>query len=170
MLFADEMSFYRQPTLADRWYPRGEEPCAPLSCRANTRHRVCAGLDAVSGRVIWSADSSFTVPRLQRWLRKVRRAYPEQQVTIVWDNWPVHAHPAVQAEAERLDLTICWLPTYAPWLNPIEKLWRWLKQTVLHHHQQADAWRELLAATHAFLDQFAEPSPDLLRYVGLQPD
>ena len=23
-----------------------------------------------------------------------------------------------------------WLPTYAPWLNPIEKLWRWLRQEV----------------------------------------
>jgi hypothetical protein len=27
-----------------------------------------------------------------------------------------------------------WLPTYAPWLNPIEKLWRWLRQDVLKMH------------------------------------
>ncbi|MBK9008807.1 MAG: transposase [Anaerolineae bacterium] len=29
-------------------------------------------------------------------------------------------------------LTPLLFPTYASWLNPIEKLWKWLKQEVLH--------------------------------------
>lgn len=81
----------------------------------------------------------------------------------------MHRHPIVLATAARLRIQIRWLPTYAPWTNPIEKLWRRLKQTVLHHHHLADRWDDLKAAAQAFLDQFALGSFDLLHYVGLLP-
>jgi transposase len=60
-----------------------------------------------------------------------------------------------------------WLPTYAPWLNPIEKLWRWLRQDMLKLHQRADDWRALRGRVRAFLEQFAGGSQRLLEYVGL---
>ena len=59
------------------------------------------------------------------------------------------------------------LPTYASWLNPIEKLWRKLKQELVHLHRLADKLPELRAQIDRFLDQFANGSLDLLRYVGL---
>jgi hypothetical protein len=60
-----------------------------------------------------------------------------------------------------------WLPTYAPWLNPIEKLWRWLRQQVLKMHRLAGDWTQLQHRVRAFLDQFADGSAQLLRYVGM---
>ncbi|MGQ9628202.1 MAG: transposase [Anaerolineae bacterium] len=36
------------------------------------------------------------------------------------------------------------LPTYASWFNPIEKLWRWLKQDVLHLHRLNEDWQALI--------------------------
>lgn len=59
------------------------------------------------------------------------------------------------------------LPTYASWCNPIEKLWRWLKQDVLHLHRLADHLEDLRARGRAFLDEFHDGSDHLLRYVGL---
>ena len=59
------------------------------------------------------------------------------------------------------------LPTYASWTNPIEKLWRWLRQEVLHLHRLADRLEELRAEVRRFLDRFALGSLELLRYVGL---
>ena len=47
-----------------------------------------------------------------------------------------------------------WLPTYAPWLNPIEKLWRWLVETVLKMHRLASDWPALRHRVNSFLDQF----------------
>jgi hypothetical protein len=58
------------------------------------------------------------------------------------------------------------LPTYAPWLNRIEKLWRYLRQEVLHLHQEED-FGSLHAHVNTFLDQFAGGSQHLLWYVGL---
>jgi transposase len=170
LLFGDEASLHRQPTLAGRWFPRGAEPTTTRSHRADTRHRLCGALDAVTGRVTATAGSRVTVPHLCRFLRRVRAAYPDRYLLLVWDNWPVHAHPTVRAEAARLRIRILWLPTYAPWLNPIEKLWRWLRQEVVHCHRLADDWDGLKAAATAFLARFSDPSPPLLRAVGPSPD
>ena len=57
-----------------------------------------------------------------------------------------------------------WLPTYAPWLNPIEKLWRWLRQDVLKMHRLASRWSELKERVRTFLNQFAQGSTRLLEY------
>jgi transposase len=169
LAYGDEASCHRQPTLADAWSPVGEEPTAELSHRANTRHRVCGALDAVSGRVLRVERGRITVAALKAFLRALRAADPGRYLFLVWDNWPVHKHPEVLVEARAQRIHILWLPTYAPWLNPIEKLWRWLKQEALHRHRLADDWEGLKRAAGAFLDRFAHGSDDLLRYVGLCP-
>jgi transposase len=170
LLYADEFSLYRQPTLAPVYTPAGTEPRAALSLQSNTCQRLSAALDVTSGRVVWTAGRRMDVPNLCRFLRSVRTAYPTETLVLVWDNWPVHQHPTVLAQAAALDIELLWLPTDAPWTNPIEKLWRWLKQTLLHHHRLADRWADLRAAVAAFLDQFTHGSGALLRYVGLLPD
>lgn len=75
--------------------------------------------------------------------------------------WPYAGRP--------LPIQLLFLPTYAPWTNPVEKLWRWLEQEVLHLHPFGDDWEGLKAAVAAFLERFRGPSPELLRYVGLSP-
>lgn len=170
VLYGDEFSLYRQPTLTATSAPQRHAPVARLSHRANTRHRISGALDLVTGQVTWLARSVMGVTNLKRFLAKRRRTYPTQRLVLIWDNWPVHLSPAVLEAASALGIELLWLPTYAPWTNPIEKLWRWLKQDLLHHHRLADEWRALQARVWEGLDQFAGPSPALLRYVGLFPD
>jgi transposase len=170
LLSSDEVSCYRHPSLAQRWYPRGSEPCAVLPSGSNRRWRICGGLNAVTGQVVWLEAERCGTQQLCQWLQQVRQTYPTQQLTIVWDNWRPHRHEDVRAEAARLGIDLLFLPIYAPWLNPIEKLWRWLKQDVLHHHALADDWEALKARMTAFLTPFAQPAPDLIRYVGLESE
>lgn len=170
VLYGDEFSLYRQPTLAPAYAPRGADLVADLSQRGNTRHRVGGALDRATGRVTWLAAAVLGVDNLRRFLSKLRAAYPGARLALIWDNWPAHQHPAVLERAAESELELLWLPTYAPWLNPIEKLWRWLRQDALHQHRLADAWPALKEQVAAFLDQFAAGSLPLLRYVGLAPD
>lgn len=170
LLFADEVGIYRQPLVTDAWQSRGKEALkATLSHRANTRLRVVGALDSHTGQVIWHGASKVGVKALCHWLKQVREAYgPRCSLTLVWDNWPIHSHEKVLKAAEDQRIELLYLPTYAPWTNPIEKLWRKLKQEVLYLHRQADQWDLLKERVAAFLANFATGSSTLLHYVGIK--
>ena len=84
-------------------------------------------------------------------------------------NWPKQPSKAAQRKWGELNLPIQLvpLPTYASWTNPIEKLWRKMRQEKLHMHWLADDLAALRSCIDSFLDQYAEGSDELLRYVGL---
>jgi transposase len=94
------------------------------------------------------------------------------------DNWPDEPSPKAKRKAEKrnakgiikLPIKILQLPTYASWTNPIEKLWRWVRQSVLHLHRLSDEWDELKQRIRDFILSFRKGSNELLRYVGLLPD
>ena len=169
LCYGDEFSLYRQPPLRGTSAAVGTAPTAALAHRANTRQRRSAALDALSGRVVWTAGATMGVPGLCQFLTALRRAYPTQTLLLVWDNWPVQQQPPVLARAAREAIQVLWLPTYAPWTNPIEKRWRWLKQEHRHHQRLATDWTGLQTDVAGFLNQFTHGSPALLRYVGLPP-
>ena len=98
--------------------------------------------------------------------------YPTtQRLYVVQDNWSIHHHDDVLATLRQLPrLEPVWLPTDAPWLTPIEQLWRWLRRDVLRGHRLADDWSQLRQRVNTFLNQFAHGSPALLRSAGLVGD
>lgn len=173
------------------------QPTAGRSHRSNTATRVIATLDQHDGRVVAWQGSKIGIAQLVAFYQQLCAAYPDaERLYLILDNWPVHYHPDVLVALEpqeatwprrlspswpteptanarrrwgelRLPIQLVSLPTYASWENPIEKLWRWGKQDVLHLHRYADRLHELRQAFADFLAQFAQGSQALLRYVGL---
>src|SRR5262245_44826198 len=93
--------------------------------------------------------------------RQVDQRYASlRRLSVIQDNWSVHRHPDVLATLATLPrLEPVWLPTDAPWLNPIEKLWRRLTEQVLKRHRLAGDRSALRQPVRAFLDQFATGCP-----------
>jgi transposase len=173
-LFLDEMGYTRWPAPAPDWGPAAPAP-RPVAERAGTKQqlwRVIGAMDAVTGQVAYADNYIIGRERVSAFYRHLDQQYAHaRRVYLIQDNWSIHSHPDVLATLQ--DLPRCepvWLPTYAPWLNPIEKLWRWLKGDVLKQHRLAADWPALRRRVTAFLDQFAAGSPALLRYVGLLGD
>jgi len=199
LCYLDELTYYRQPSLAAAWAAAREQPRAEQSQRANTTTRVAAVLNAGSAQVQYVQSSKCGIAALVQLYQAVQAAYPTaERIYVVQDNWPLHYHPDLLVALEpqtnpwpprlsrwwpttasmraqrrwgtlQLPIQIVSLPTYASWTNPIEKLWRRLKQEVLHLHRQADDLTTLRQQVAAFLEQFAHGSPALLRYVGIAP-
>jgi len=169
LLFQDEFTYYRQPTLSRALDRRGKgQPRARQKAGANTKTRLGAVLNAVTGRVTYIQRSKIGNDELAKFYALVRRIYPNAEVIyLAQDNWPVHKTETVLAAAANNQVTPLFLPTYASWLNPIEKLWRWLKQEVLHLHRHAMDLAPLRQEVCDFLDRFATGSLQLLHYVGL---
>lgn len=172
ILFMDELTYYRRPEKAPAYHWRGKsQPHALDAPRYNTQTRLVAALDGMTGRVIYLQQAKIGKEALPRFYAQLRSAYPQaEKIYLVQDNWPVHKLPEVRSALEQFRLQPLFFPTYASWLNPIEKLWRWLKQEVLHLHRWADQLDELRSRVADFLDQFSTPSDALLRYVGLMSD
>jgi hypothetical protein len=170
-LYQDELTTYRRPSVARAWHEAGGPGRrADLGEKANTERRIIGTLDAVTGRLFYWQRAHADVGTLIRYYRALSQAYPAAEVIYVaQDNWPVHFHERILEAVGPLRITLLRLPTYAPWTNPIEKVWRRLKQEVLHQHDFGDDWPGLKAAVTKWLDQWANGSLDLLHYVGLYP-
>jgi hypothetical protein len=198
LVFCDEFSFYRQPSLA-RGYESvsSKQPCGKRAYQSNTLTRIVGTLDAHSARVQCWLGAKVGIEQLVAFFQHLSSSYGEgKHIWMVLDNWPVHFHPEVLVALEpqqepfpfprpkhwpsepsaaaqkrwgplHLPIQLVVLPTYASWLNPIEKLWRKLNQDLLHLHRWADDLQTLRCKVTAFLQRFAQGSADLLHSVGL---
>jgi hypothetical protein len=174
-----------------------EQPRAWRSHAADTLSRVVASLTHGTGRVVFRRASKIRLETLVQFYQDLCAAYPSaERIYVVQDNWPVHTHPDLLVALEtqtspfpfyrpgnwptqpspaairawshlQLPIQLVPLPTYASWCNPIEKLWRKLRQQLTHLHPWADDLARLRAEIDQFLGYFAFGSAALLRYVGL---
>jgi putative transposase len=67
-------------------------------------------------------------------LRALVEAHPTETVYVAWDNASTHQDEEIEAVVRGAAgrLVLLYLPTYSPWLNPIEMLWRHLRRVVTH--------------------------------------
>jgi DDE superfamily endonuclease len=174
-LFLDEMGYARWPEPGADWGLVAPAP-RPVADRAGSKQRlwrVIGALNALTGQVDYLDAYVVGREKVGAFYRQLDRRYASlRRVYVIQDNWSIHRHPDVLATLATLPrLEPVWLPTYAPWLNPIEKLWRWLKGDVLQQHGLAADWDALRQRVRTFLDQFttgcSSEGRALLRYVGL---
>lgn len=174
VVFLDEMGYYRWPVAARDWMPAAPSTAAPVhkAGPTNRQQRVIGSLNALTGQVDYLDNYLVGRAQVSAFYRQLDQVYASaQHLYVVQDNWSIHTHDDVLATLAQVPrIEPVWLPTYAPWLNPIEKLWHWLRRDVLKAHRLADDWPLLRRHVNAFLDQFARGSPALLRYVGLVGD
>jgi transposase len=172
LLYADEFTYYRRPTIASALAPCGsDQPRARFGLGFNTKRRIACCLNAMTGRLTCWHRARFDHATLLRFYRAVAAAYPEaERIFLVHDNWKVHTQPDLLAGLADGPMLPLLLPTYAPWTNPVEQVWRQLHADVLHLHEFAENWDELTAAVTAWLAQWQQDSPALLHTVGLWPD
>ena len=169
-LYEDECTIYRQPSQAWLWSWMGRrQPRMKYSSRNNTRLRIVGFLDAVTGAVRSQDLPEVNAQSLARQVAQVSTWYPDAEtIYLAWDNWPNHDSAAVRKTLEQHPrVKVLPLPTYAPWLNAIEKVWKYLRQRTTHAHPWCDHFLVLRDHVRAELALLADRSPSLLRYVGL---
>jgi DDE superfamily endonuclease len=165
-LFLDEFGYRRWPEVAPTW---GLEAAVAPRAGTNQQWRTIGCLNALTGQVNFLDGYIVGRQQVSQFYGQIAQAYPTaNRIYVIQDNWNIHTHPDVlEALATWPQICPVWLPTYAPWLNPIEKLWRWVRQDVLKMHRWVEDWPRVKQRVRDFLAQFAHGSQELLHYVGL---
>ncbi len=93
--------------------------------------------------------------------------HPKETIYVAWDNAITHQDDEVEAvvrgAADRLILL--YLPTYSPWLNPIEMLWRHFRREVTHCELFTTV-KELIDAAYNFFKRFNKTPERTLSIIG----
>ena len=135
LLFGDEVSFPQWGTLTYTWARRGHQPVVKTSGKRKG-WKVFGLLDYFTGRFFHQGlEGRFTSASYTAFLARVL-AQTSGHVMLIQDGARYHTSAETKRffaqHAERL--TVYQLPSYSPDYNPIEKLWKKLKQQETHLH------------------------------------
>ncbi len=153
LIYVGEAHFRRDLDLGYTWGRKGQRIWRRSGCPKLAERLNCHGAyDFSPGEcLLWQGgrcNGERTVRfrgELARW-----RAGQEGKLVIIWDNAPGHIAKAVKAKAAELGIELAYLPGCSPDLNPVERLWGWLREEVTRGHCHGSV-AELLEAAQAFI-------------------
>jgi len=88
-------------------------------------------------------------------------------IYVAWDNASTHQDDEVEAviRAAAGRLVLLYLPTYSPWLNPIEMLWRHFRREVTHC-ELFETVKVLIEASYDFFHRYNQTPDKVLSIIG----
>ena len=155
LLYIDEAHLHRDMDLGYTWAPEGK-PAWRLSGCASLAERInwYGAYDFSLGQCfIWN-EGACNQDHTIEFLHHVATWIGDEpgEVVLIWDGAPWHKAKRVQAAALELGFTVVALPSYSPDLNPIEDLWKWMREEVTRNFCHA-SMRHLFDACKAFIDR-----------------
>lgn len=135
ILFGDEASFPQWGSLSYTWAERGKQPVVKTSGTRKS-YKVFGFIDYFTGRFFSKGhegrlNSESYIAFLKEVLSKTRK-----HIILIHDGASYHRSAAVKAFLKKRSgrVTAYRLPSYSPDYNPIEKLWKKVKEKEIHLH------------------------------------
>ena len=135
LLFGDEASFPQWGTLTYTWARRGQQPKIK-TCGKRKGYKVFGLIDYFTGQFFYQGqEGRLNSTAYIAFLRRVL-AQTTQPIILIQDGAKYHTSAETKAffAQQTAQLEVCQLPTYSPDYNPIEKLWKKIKQQETHLH------------------------------------
>jgi transposase len=104
------------------------------------RLNVLAALNAISHELFTVENLTYiTSETVCKLLRRLAKTHQDLPITIILDNARYQRCALVQAVAQELGIELCYLPSYSPNLNLIERFWRFIKKQCLYSKYYPDS-------------------------------
>lgn len=148
------------------WGPKGQQVMVPTPRQPYKRY----GLGAVNyhtGETVVLFRRRKRRKEVAELLQTLVDKHPTGTIFVALDNASTHQDDEVEAvlRAAAGRLILLYLPTYSPWLNPIEMLWRQFRREVTHC-ELFESVKALLVAAQAFFDRCNQQPYDVLSIIG----
>ena len=144
------------------WSPRGQQVMILTPAQPHRRYGIGA-VNYHTGETVVQFHRHKRRKEIAALLDALLERHPTGTVYVAWDNVSTHEDDEVEAvvRAAAGRLVLLYLPTYSPWLNPIEMLWRHFRREVTHCELFTTMADLLTAATDFFLRHNREPGKTL---------
>lgn len=119
-------------------------------------------MNPISGQIVISFAEKGNSATFKKHLKKVIKSLPDEKLIIVLDNVKYHhakkLKPFLEQNRERLELMF--LPPYSPDLNPIERVW-WFMRKKITHNRYLHTLKERKAKFWMMFSHYLYPNDDL---------
>lgn len=133
LVFIDESGFLLSPSIRRTYAPRGQ---TPVIKKSNPHGRISViGALAISPKQkrpsfhynLLSNNANFRGGSVIQFIKQIQKEI-HKPITILWDAIPIHcSKPVIQYLEQQKELIVEQFPSYAPELNPVDKVWLYLK-------------------------------------------
>lgn len=91
-------------------------------------------IDIFSHKILVAEDKTLNANAVISFFKKIEAAYPAKKtIHLFCDNARYYRNKEVRKYLETSVIKLHFLPPYSPNLNPIERLWKWMKERVLYN-------------------------------------
>jgi len=154
------------PTLRALWSPKGQQ----IMIRTPGQPKKHYGLGAINyhtGETVVIFRKHKRRREMAELLQMLVDKQPTGTIYVAWDNASTHQDDEIEAvvRAAAGRLVLLYLPTYSPWLNPIEMLWRHFRREVTHC-ELFESVKALLTAARDFFDRYNQMPEQVLSIIG----
>jgi putative transposase len=167
--YADEFNVSWLPTLRKLWSPKGQQVMIPTPGQPKVHY----GLGAVNyhtGETVVIIRRRKRRKEVAELLEALLEKHPQETIYVAWDNASTHQDEEIEAVVRggAGRLILLYLPTYSPWLNPIEMLWRHFRREVTHC-ELFQTLKDLISASYDFFNRYHLVPDKTLALIGAIP-
>ena len=151
------------------WSPKGQQVMIPTPGQTK-KHYGIGAVNYHSGETVVLVRRRKRRKEIAELLEALLEKHPNDTIYVTWDNANTHQDDEVEAVVRGAAgrLILLYLPTYSPWLNPIEMLWRYFRREVTHC-ELFENIKTLIAATYDFFEQCNHQPEKVLSVIGALP-
>ena len=166
IMFGDEASFPQWGTLSYTWAKKGHQPVVKTSGRRKAI-KVFGLIEYFSGRFFYKTmEGRLNSPSYKEFLKEVMRR-TRKHIILIQDGAKYHKSKETREffEEKKERVSVKDLPTYSPHYNPIEKLWKNMKQEETHL-QYFPTFESLVGKVEEAMIKFGNAPKEVLKLFG----
>jgi len=151
------------------WSPKGQQVMIPTPAPPK-KHYGLGAVDYHTGQTVVLIRRRKRRRETAELLDALVAPHPTGTIYVAWDNANTHENDEVETVVRGAAgrLVLLHLPTYSPWLNPIEMLWRHFRREVTHC-ELFPTVAALIAAASEFFDRYNRCPQQVRSIIGSHP-
>jgi len=131
-------------------------------CSNSGRSRInlTGAVDLISKKLHIKEDRTLNADSTIAFLKTLEGAYPtKEKIHLLCDNARYYKNQSVKKYLETSKVIMHFLPPYSPNLNPIERVWKWMRERVMYNTYY-EHFEEYKSAIMCFLGGISTLDPD----------